>query len=94
MYPIFLNILNVEHSPEIRLIAEYGISGILMTLNKWYEDGCEPPLVDFIKIIYSLNFNGFFNTFISHIEGSLKDTEIKIPEKLFSMVNSSDFHFK
>lgn len=94
VYPIFLNILKVEHSPEIRLIAEYGISGILMTLNKWYAGGCQPPLVDFIKLIYSLNFSGFFNTFISHMEGSLKDTDVKIPEKLSSIVNDPDFSFE
>ena len=94
VYPIFLNILKVEHSPEIRLIAEYGISGILMTLNKWYTGGCQPPLVDFIKLIYSLNFQGFFNTFISHMEGSLKDTDVKIPEKLSTIVNDPDFSFE
>ena len=83
IYPMFLQIINVEHSPELILIAEYGISAILMTLQKWYNDGCQLPLPNFIKLIYSLNFNGFFNTILSYKEDSLNDIEAKIPDKLY-----------
>ena len=90
IYPMFLQILNTEHSPELRLIAEYGISAILMTLQKWYNDGCQLPLPNFIKLIYSLNFNGFFNTILDYKEGTLSDTEVKIPDKLSEILQSSN----
>lgn len=90
IYPMFLQILNTEHSPELRLIAEYGSSAILMTLQKWYNDGCQLPLPNFIKLIYSLNFNGFFNTILDYKEGTLSDTEVKIPDKLSEILQSSN----
>ena len=92
MYPIFLKILKLEHTPELRLIAEYGISGILMTLHKWYEDGCQIPIENFIKLVFSLNFHGFFNTLWALQEDTLKDVEVKAPEKLATIINNIDLN--
>ena len=94
IYPMFLKILDLEHSLELRLIVEYGISAILMTLQKWYSDGCQLPLSSYIKLIYSLNFQGFFNTVLAYRNDTLNDIDVKMPDQLLELLrdyeNTSD----
>lgn len=82
LYPVFLDVLNIDNTVEHRLIVEYSLSGMLMTLNKWYKDGCQIPIEEFVNLMYSLIFNGVLKTALNRKTNNFRNEEIILPWKL------------
>lgn len=86
LYPVFLDMLKMNKTVKNRLIAEYAISGMFMTLHKWYEDGRQIPIEEFLKLVYSLMFHGVFKTVLKQKNNDSGDDEIVIPDELKKII--------
>ncbi len=57
-----------KETREIRFLADYQISTILLFFNTWYECYPELPLEDALQLLYEINLKGFVNVLLPHSE--------------------------
>lgn len=62
LFPAFYEKLSVSNSPELSIIFDFGINGLIAAFRSWYTHKDSVSLSDFIKIAKSIVENGIFKT--------------------------------